>query len=156
MVRISEEKFVKQHYIETISSPLKTEFRQFHPSIDIDGNQLMSSYLFYEKNGRAGVVLMSDYWSSKIHYFEFAWEYKHPCPLTADSKWQMNTQSSNPGRGIRDYSRKLVFQRDLNTQELQDVRYWLETDDCPGYTGVFISHIAPGQYSATTTWDSSD
>jgi hypothetical protein len=60
-------------------------------------------------------------------------------------------------RGITDYERIIEFGRNLTADERNRIKEHLETDNCPGWTGVAIWHTDKiGQYKFSTTWDSSD
>jgi hypothetical protein len=77
-------------------------------------------------------------------------------PLLEDSGWSLDERTSIPIRGIRDYSRKMVFGRSLSSEEMDDLREWLQRKECPGWTGISVRSEGQGSYMFRTTWDSSD
>lgn len=79
--------------------------------------------------------------------------------IITDSGWQHVKHSSIPSRGINDYERKITFATKLTDEQLKAWCRWLESDNCPGWTGVrgFAPRDgAPAEYRFTTTYDSSD
>lgn len=124
---------------------------------------LSRAVLLFNLTKRSGIVILSDYWADPskggkpIRYFQWHWKYEPPCQIVSDPKcWSLNQSTSMPHRGINDYERYIHFERDLNESEVEDLRYWLSTDECPGWTGVSISRTSPGVYRCCTTYDSSD
>jgi len=75
-------------------------------------------------------------------------------PLVSDSGW--SGAGGIPRRGIRDYARSMEFSRELEEDEMDLLREWLQRKDCPGWTGVMVRRHGGGRYGFTTTWDSSD
>jgi hypothetical protein len=81
--------------------------------------------------------------------------------IVEDSGWEHLRHSSIPSRGINDYARIIKFADKLTDEQLKNVCRWLESDNCPGWTGVraqlmFGSSSTPVEYRFTTTYDSSD
>lgn len=79
--------------------------------------------------------------------------------VVADSGWLHVKETSIPSRGINDYERKIEFASQLTPEQLQAWCRWLESDNCPGWTGVrgYAPRAdAPAAYRFTTTYDSSD
>ena len=75
-------------------------------------------------------------------------------PLVKDSGW--GKAGGLPHRGITDFARNMKFSRDLETEEMNTLREWLQRKECPGWTGVMVRTYGGGKYGFTTTWDSSD
>lgn len=78
---------------------------------------------------------------------------------TADSGWQLDKLTSSPARGIHDYSRVLVFKREMHDYELKTLCELLSTDK-PGVsplecvqTKIFNDRFAVRFFCTT---DSSD
>lgn len=79
--------------------------------------------------------------------------------VISDSGWQADKFTSIPRRGIHDYNREILFDRELHPIEIQALKVWLESNNCPGWTGVMIRMKEEHQrflYVCRTTWDSSD
>lgn len=77
-----------------------------------------------------------------------------PAILT-DSRWTQ-ASSSIPSRGIRDYNRKVEFEKKLTDEQFKVFVEFLALDKCPGWTGV-VGHRTEGNvYIFGTTMDSSD
>lgn len=79
--------------------------------------------------------------------------------VVSDTSWVHDKFSSISRRGINDYNREIVFNRELFPVEIDYLRKWLAKNNCPGWTGVWIrpSKVESGfKYSCSTTWDSSD
>lgn len=75
----------------------------------------------------------------------------------SDSGWILNKETSNPGRGIRDYDRTVSFKEELTMKQLSEVFAWLERNHCPGWTGINGKKLDPyNTYKFSTTMDSSD
>jgi hypothetical protein len=158
MKQVSERTFVQENYVQIVLSPKRTEFRQIgslRAQYENKEIKLLDATLFFHETERMGVMLATSYYLGKVFYFTFRWEFEPPCELLDDSNWEMDTYTSRPQHGIRNFNRVLKFERDLNTRELQDVRYWLLTDNCPGWTGVNIAHVGVGVYKCHSLDDSS-
>lgn len=80
--------------------------------------------------------------------------------VVSDSGWSADKGTSIPRRGITDFNRDIVFNRELSDGEVLSLRKWLAANNCPGWTGVWISQraLTEGQfnYRCRTTMDSSD
>ena len=81
--------------------------------------------------------------------------------IVSDSGWEHLKHSSIPSRGINDYARQIKFATQPTSEQLTAICRWLESDNCPGWTGVraqlmFGSNSTPVEYRFTTTYDSSD
>jgi len=76
--------------------------------------------------------------------------------IKSDTGWNLDERTSILSRGIRDYHRVIVFERDLTSDEMNDFKEFLQRDKCPGWTGIQCRCLPDGAYRFTTTWDSSD
>jgi hypothetical protein len=158
---ITSEEFAKTKYL-VLTQITKMEYRQFYPwfeTTDEDGDivKVSDCSLFYDDTGNAGIVMArTNYPEYKVNWFEFAWEYEHPCKVLSDSWWSMDNFTSRPERGIRDFIRTIKFERDLSKEELADVIYWMLNDKYPGIAGITFTNCGDGVYSCSTTLDSSD
>lgn len=161
--RLVEFAEISQRYFKIISNPTKVEYKQIRrPTLIKVKNSktgqedtLFDFALIYDSTGQAGIASSYCNASKETYYFEFAFQFSMPCQLIDDTGWKQ-TNSSLPGRGILDFVRTLSFERDLSIDEVDDLRYWLSTDNCPGWTGVGVYHLGDGKYKCTTTHDSSD
>ncbi len=72
--------------------------------------------------------------------------------ILEDSGWT----GRNGGRCITDYTRKIVFKKNLTPDEERLVVNFLTRKDCPGWTGVHQRQLYGNTYMYTTTMDSSD
>jgi hypothetical protein len=151
MRQIEESDLIKGGMITYIRNPSLIEQRQFtSPFITNEKVKLYSVTAYYDSTLRNGIVLAPDYYTGKVYYLQFKWEYVHPCPLESDSGWKLTYNSSC----IKDYSRVLKFERELSNAEIEDVKYWLVSDNCPGWTPItFIKNNT--MYEFKTTMDSS-
>lgn len=75
--------------------------------------------------------------------------------IKKDSLWVFNEQTSRPHRGLRDYSRKIEFEKDLTKDEMELFKEYLQKDNCPGWTPIWFKKDGK-VYTFSTTWDSSD
>lgn len=177
---MSEEEFAKSGFVN--GSWNRVEFRQMYPKT-FDGKRdvhacMIQAQLFW-MNDDTGVGIVADYWKGKVSYYKFGCHHSlknekfsvdgpntcHLCKsdislpwmklVTKDSGWSMNTHSSRPSRGIRDYDRTITFNRTLTSEELTSVVSFLKKIDCPGWTGV-TNRAAGLSYLFSTTYDSSD
>lgn len=76
--------------------------------------------------------------------------------VVEDSGWFFNDATSMPHRGISDYNRIIEFTRPITAGEMKEIKEWLSTNNCPGWTGIHGWQVKDGKYKFTTTWDSSD
>jgi hypothetical protein len=76
--------------------------------------------------------------------------------IVNDTGWQHQKYSSIPSRGINDYAREIEFAATLTPEQMKAVCRWLESDNCPGWTGVRAQTLLGNKYRFTTTYDSSD
>lgn len=81
--------------------------------------------------------------------------------IVDDTGWLHVKETSIPSRGINDYKRHIKFADKLSDEQLKAWCRWLESDNCPGWTGVrghllFGTNSTPVEYKFTTTYDSSD
>jgi hypothetical protein len=76
--------------------------------------------------------------------------------VVEDSGWTHNAHTSIPRRGINDYERTMTFAAKLTDDQLKAWCRWLESDNCPGWTGVRGYVQMNNAYKFTTTYDSSD
>lgn len=85
-------------------------------------------------------------------------DFVSPVKILEDSGWSMNTRSSIPHRGIRDYDRTIKFERKPSQTELAVIIEWLKKYKCPGWTGVGcrVASEHLHLYHFSTTYDSSD
>lgn len=75
--------------------------------------------------------------------------------IISDSGWKSQGLTSKQRIGLHDYYRIIEFEREPSDEELLNIRKHLETDDCPGWTGVHASKQDSNKYFFTTCWDSS-
>ena len=76
--------------------------------------------------------------------------------IVEDSDWILDNFSSKPIRGLRDYNRKIVFNKELDVNDVSVVKTWLILDNCPGHTGISFYKQNNTTYLFCTTCDSSD
>lgn len=142
---IPEHIYYKQVYGDGLS---KFGLRNYDP---------MVIYHFGKGNGYAVVTRWID---KSIRFFTFdcsaiIQEDFDSLPIKEDSGWELNKVTSRPMRGIRYYDRVIKFGRELDAQELKTLRSYLESVNCPGWTGVSLSK-KDLEYRCHTCWDSSD
>lgn len=72
--------------------------------------------------------------------------------IVSDSGWSAVRFNSC----ITDFYRTIKFENKPTPEEFKKIQKWLETDNCPGWTGVQIAANPQNEeYKFTTTWDSS-
>src|SRR5574337_1258665 len=133
---ITEAEFAKSQFHSYTFSHV--EFRQMLLKDDLTrargGGKMVQAKLFWFPDD-TGVAISADYWKGKIRYFSFGCNHDVeqktfapgctlPCKkcqtnvhqawmelIVEDSGWSMNSFSSRPQRGIRDYDRTIKFSR---------------------------------------------
>lgn len=162
----------------------KIEYRQMYNKT-LDGKRdirgrMLEARLFWFPDA-TGVAISTDYWGGKIRYFKFGCRHEvseenkilekdkkvicKKCEsnlyqpwmdaINTDSGWSMNTFTSRPQRGIRDYDRTIKFNRVLSSEEVSSAQKFMATVSCPGWTGVSVTVISDS-IKFFTTYDSSD
>ncbi len=158
-IEISEAEFARSGFGK--SSIEFIEYRQMmYPKHMVKKGGNVTANLFFIGNG-VGYSIVQDYWDKSVKFFKFdcidvLGDIFASLPITNDTGWNMNKNSSIPHRGIRDYDRTIEFDRDLTEEEMDLVKQFLARDDCPGWTGVHSMRLKSGVYRFHTTWDSSD
>lgn len=179
---ISEEEFAKSQFHNYTFTHV--EFRQMILNEDLSPGRLTRGKMVQAKlfwfSDDTGIAISADYWKGKIRYFSFGCNHDVeqktfapgctlPCKkcrtnvhqawmelIVEDSGWSMNSFSSRPQRGIRDYDRTIKFNRELDDKEQKAVQKFLAKVNCPGWTGVGMRPSGDGTYRFSTTYDSSD
>ena len=81
-------------------------------------------------------------------------KYEFPVEVTSDTGWKYSSWA-NPRRGLHDYERRIEFERDLTTGEVDFLQVFIRNFDNPGYCNW--SFKASGNVVIlTSTLDSSD
>lgn len=179
---ITEKEFAQSQFHSY--SPALIEYRQMILMQDLSPGKLkngrMISAHLYWFGDDTGVAIASDHYHGKIRYFSFGCNHSlgqatyrpgatYTCKkckaevmegwmqlIAEDSGWGMNTSTSRPQRGIRDYDRTIKFNAPLSHSHLLMVVKFLKKVDCPGWTGVSVKDLGGGSYRFSTTYDSSD
>jgi hypothetical protein len=80
----------------------------------------------------------------------------HNMPLESDTGWKY-TSWANPGRGLHDYERTIVFKGLLSEREETKLQDAIKLLDNPGYCNWSFRKQPDGlTYKLTSTLDSSD
>jgi len=138
--------------------PVYLDYRQMW--LDRTKGPMVSAVLQIQRD-LTGFAIVPDRIDQSLSFFKFNGFPKlkklfGELPIASDSGWNFNQQTSLSHRGISDYDRVIVFERQLTAKEDLIVRKFLLGDDCPGWTGISGGHKTDNTYIYHTTYDSSD